>query len=87
MDYGSIDVLSTSQGRSAADASLGVPYRTIWGRPEDVRTLFLDVFRTSSGRNFAQWEQSTFGQPGKFPKKNARNILRNISLVFSHQKI
>ena len=57
------------------------------GRPEDVRTLFLDVFRTSSGRNFAQWEQSTFGQPGKFPKKNARNILRNISLVFSHQKI
>ena len=44
-----------SQGRPAADASLGVTYRTIWGRPKDVRTFFGYVLRTSSGRNFAEW--------------------------------
>ena len=36
MDYGEIDVLSTSQGRPAKDASLGATYRTIRGRPADV---------------------------------------------------
>ena len=55
MDYGKIDVLSTSQGRSAADASLGLTYRTIRGSPENVRIFFGNVFRTSSGRNFAEW--------------------------------
>ena len=48
MDYGSVDVLSTSQGRPAADASLGVTYRTIWGRPEDNQANFqkkmLEIF-------------------------------------------
>ena len=43
---------STSQGSStAADVSLGIIYRTIWGRLEDVWTFFGDVFRTSLGRN------------------------------------
>ena len=36
MDYGKIDFLSTSQGRTAADASLGVTNRIISGSPEDV---------------------------------------------------
>ena len=36
MDYGSIDILSTSQGPPAKDASLSVTYRTIWGCPKDV---------------------------------------------------
>ena len=54
MDYGKIDVLSTSQGRPTADASLGVTYRTRWGRPEDVRTFFGYILRTSSGRNFSE---------------------------------
>ena len=37
-----------------------VTYRTIWGRPEDVRAFFGDVLRTSSGRNFAQWGNTSF---------------------------
>ena len=48
------DVLRTSQGRPAADAFVGVTYRTIWGQPEDVSTFLGDVFSTSSGRNFAE---------------------------------
>ena len=40
MDYVQIDVLSTSDGRPAADASLGLTYWTIWTRPENVRTFF-----------------------------------------------
>ena len=36
MDYGKIDVLSTSQGCPAADASLGLTYRTIRGHLENV---------------------------------------------------
>ena len=52
MDYGSIDVLSTSQGRPAADASLGVTYRTIWGRPEDVRTFFFGRLQDILGTQF-----------------------------------
>ena len=73
MDYGYIDVLSTSQGRPAADATFGVTYRTIWGRPEDVRTFFGDMLRTSSGRNFAELEGivSKFClKLGKFKKIN-----------------
>ena len=59
MDYGSIDVLSTSQGRPTADASLGVTYRAIWGRPDDVKTLFGNVLRMSSGCIFAEWVLTT----------------------------
>ena len=46
MDYGSIDVLSISRGRPAADTSHSVAYRTIWAH---LRTSgrFLE---TSSGR-------------------------------------
>ena len=55
MDYGLIDVLSTSQRRPATDASLGVTYRTIWGRPKEVMTFLGDVFTTSSGCSFADW--------------------------------
>ena len=40
MDYGQIVILSTSQGRPAADASFGVTYRTRWGRHENVTTFF-----------------------------------------------
>ena len=47
MDYGYIDVPSTSQGCPIADTSFGVTYRTIRERSEDVRT--------SSGRKFAKW--------------------------------
>ena len=36
MDYAYIAVLTTPQGCPAADASLRVTYRTIWGRPEDI---------------------------------------------------
>ena len=53
-----------SQGRPAKDVSLGVTYRTIWGRPGDVRTFFWDVLRMSLGRNFAvrviNWELEKF---------------------------
>ena len=43
---------STSQGSStAAYASLGITYKAIWGRPEDVGGFFGDVFRTFLGRN------------------------------------
>ena len=55
MDDGEIDVLSTSQGRHAADGSLGFTYRTIYGCPEEVRTLFRDALRMSPGRNFSEW--------------------------------
>ena len=48
--------MSTSQGRPAKDASLGVTYRTISGRPEDVRGRF-------SGRKFAEWEISQIFDP------------------------
>ena len=47
-----------SQGNPAADTSLGVTYRTIWGRPEDVSAFSGDVYRASLGRNFAEWEAS-----------------------------
>ena len=36
-------MLSTFPGCLAADAFLGVPYRNIWGHPEDVRTFLGDV--------------------------------------------
>ena len=49
-----VDVMSTSQGRPAADASLDVTYRTRWGRPEDVRTFWGSIFRTFSEQNFAE---------------------------------
>ena len=55
MDDGEIDVLSTSQGRPAANCSLAFTYRTIYGRPEDVRTFFRDTLKTSPGRNFSEW--------------------------------
>ena len=35
---------------------MDVTYRTILGRPEDVRASFWDVLRTSSRRNFVEWE-------------------------------
>ena len=38
--------LITSEGRAATDASLGVIYRTIWGRLEDFRWFIRDVLRT-----------------------------------------
>ena len=47
--------LSTSQGHPAKGSPLRVTYRTIWGRPEDVRTFFGNVLRMSSGRNFSEW--------------------------------
>ena len=48
MDYGKIDFLSTSQGRTAADASLGVTNRIISGSPEDVfRGRRRDLLRMS----------------------------------------
>ena len=37
------------------DASIGVTYRTLRGRPEDVNKFFGDILRTFSGRNFAEW--------------------------------
>ena len=46
MDYGEINVLSTSQGQTAAYGSLVVTYDTKWGRPENVRTSSGDVLRT-----------------------------------------
>ena len=55
MDYGYIDVLRTSNGLPAVITSLGVTYKTIWGRLQDVRTIFGDVLKTSLGRNFAEW--------------------------------
>ena len=55
MDYGYIDIQSTSQWHPTADASFGVTYRTIWRHPEDVKMFLGDVFRTSFGRNFAKW--------------------------------
>ena len=42
---------ASQRSSTATDVSLGITYRTIWGRPEDVRTFFGDVFRTSLGRN------------------------------------
>ena len=39
------DVLRTSQGRPAADAYVGVTYRTIWGQSEDVSTLGMPSVR------------------------------------------
>ena len=55
--------MNTSQGCPAADASLGVTYRTIWGRPEDVRTFFGDVVIVSMslGCNFAEWADVQLG--------------------------
>ena len=50
--------MSTSQGHLAADASLGVTNKIIWGRPEDVRMFFRDILRTPSGCNFAEWVTS-----------------------------
>ena len=47
-----------SQGHPAADTSLGVTYRTTWGRPGDISAFSGDVYRTSLGRNFAEWEAS-----------------------------
>ena len=48
--------MSMSQGRPAEDASLDVKCRATWGRLEDAKTFFRNVFRTSSGRSFAEWE-------------------------------
>ena len=45
--------MSTSQGCSAANASLSVTYRTILGCDEDARTLLRNVLR--SGRNSVEW--------------------------------
>ena len=55
IDHSQTDVLITSKRRPTADASLGVTYRTIWGRPQDVRTFLGDVRKTSAGRKFAEW--------------------------------
>ena len=49
-----VDVLSTSQGRSTAGASLAVTYKTIWVGTEYVRTFFGNLFRTFSEHNFPE---------------------------------
>ena len=47
--------MSTSQGSPAADASLDVTYRTISGCPEDARTFYGYVLKTSLGCTFPEW--------------------------------
>ena len=47
-------MLNTSQSCPSAGASIGVTYKTIYVRTQGVRTFFVDILKTSSGRHFAQ---------------------------------
>ena len=75
MDYGWIDVLSTSQGGPARDSPLEVTHGTIRQHPADVRTISGDVLRTFSGRIFTEWDSC----------KQQRNYYKSIIWIYQNK--
>ena len=94
MDYGWIDVLSTSLGCPAADTSFGVTNMTISGRPEEDRTFIFEGRPQDVHRTLFCWVGYVFTKFSAmltaihFPTSNVLKCYgRNFQLLKRHKAV